>query len=169
LPRACLGKSYRFSKECDNDNNSKKKARPCLAAFNGHSPAPPPTPNDETRNSLYKVYNGAANTMTRGTWTGASSAKLTPEGVSFLSAFPMFVPSLSWQKDRLSRACLGKMPINTYKWLKKSRVSVFDSSDSNRRQIVLPRQAQDSNRDTCPLIRQSTCWLSHAWINVNMT
>ena len=35
------------------------------------SPAPPPSPNDRTRAALYKVFNDAANTNTRGTWTGA--------------------------------------------------------------------------------------------------
>jgi hypothetical protein len=41
--------------------------------FNGgsQSPAPPPSPNDQTRAALYKVFDGAANMMTRGTWTGA--------------------------------------------------------------------------------------------------
>lgn len=41
--------------------------------FNGGSPTPPPpvSSNDQSRMALYKVFDTAANSMTRGTWTGA--------------------------------------------------------------------------------------------------
>ena len=40
-------------------------------AFNGGAPGPPPTTNEAVNEKLYTFFNGAFNTMTRGTWTGS--------------------------------------------------------------------------------------------------
>ena len=40
-------------------------------AFNGGAPSPPPTTNEAVNEKLYTFFNGAFNTMTRGTWTGS--------------------------------------------------------------------------------------------------